>query len=45
LQGPLRCIWEYRAEEEKEQEKFDWFTSGKDDMRKEVGEYFEGKGI
>ncbi|KIM70972.1 hypothetical protein PILCRDRAFT_17551 [Piloderma croceum F 1598] len=36
LARPPRCLWEYRREEEKKQEKFDWFTSSKDDIREEV---------
>ena len=36
LARPPRRIWEHRGEEEKKQEKFDWFTGSEDDIREEV---------
>jgi hypothetical protein len=37
LTKPPCHIWEYREEEQKEQEvKFDWFSSSEDDIREEV---------
>jgi hypothetical protein len=36
LARPLCHIRKYREEEEKEWEKFDWFTSSEDNIRKEM---------
>ena len=44
LAKPPRRIWEYREEEEEQQEKevkFDWFTSSEDDIRVEVARILE----
>jgi len=41
LARPPRRIWEHRGEEEKKQEKFDWFTSSEDDIREEVTRILE----
>ncbi|KIM89855.1 hypothetical protein PILCRDRAFT_2131 [Piloderma croceum F 1598] len=35
LARPPCRLWEYRREEEKKEEKFDWFTSSEDDIREE----------
>ncbi|KIM78712.1 hypothetical protein PILCRDRAFT_10934 [Piloderma croceum F 1598] len=43
LARPPRCLWEYRREEEKKEEKFDWFTSSEDDIREEVASILKAR--
>ncbi|KIM92465.1 hypothetical protein PILCRDRAFT_495 [Piloderma croceum F 1598] len=43
LARPPRRLWEYRREEEKKEEKFDWFTSSEDDIRKEVASILKAR--
>ncbi|KIM71261.1 hypothetical protein PILCRDRAFT_17225 [Piloderma croceum F 1598] len=43
LARPPRHLWEYRREEEKKEEKFDWFTSSKDDIRMEVANILKAR--
>ncbi|KIM78244.1 hypothetical protein PILCRDRAFT_11461 [Piloderma croceum F 1598] len=43
LARPPCRIWEYGEEEEKKQEKFDWFMSSEDDIREEVASILKAR--